>query len=527
MFGAIAAGVFGLFILSVIENENEKQRRHEREMMELSYQNERREEEALDSFNIKKDELLSFFTSQLTNDFANNFNFCKKEMEDQYNNFNLELDNIIDKITSIENSENIFISRLNESMEKLSIKMGHLEVKHLNILLVGPSGVGKSFLINTILKENVAETQLTKPSTKSFNIYESIHNPNLRLIDSRGIEKGNYNVDAVIKEITNYIEKRELTGNPDNFVHCIWYCVTGTRFEDIEEETLSKLSSLYDDSKLPVIVVYSQAMVPDYYNSIEENVKKIKNDVEFIPVIAQDIKLSDGSYIKSKNIDLLISMSINKAKNAVSSSVFSAFRKIIKNDTDSQIENSLNAIKVNLNEYISFNGNALSIFKFDEEYNFNEIFKNILYGESSIKDLKKETKEAIIELINELKEKNNKIMETCVNDFVHKISYELAGKLMELQTEVNQENRGYLKQYKTLKNFSEEVSSIIFDSISLITKNIGYVNYIKLLPLKLVNLLSKQVKNKFTSIIGANSPENILNKKIQEQFKNVLSIFKK
>ncbi len=109
----------------------------------------------------------------------------------------------------------------------------------------------------------------------------------------------------------------------------------------------------------------------------------------------------------------MISTSIEKAKNAVSSSVFSALRKIIKNDTNSQIENSLTTIKENLNEYISFNGNALSIFKFDEENNFYKIFKNILYGDRPEKDLKEETKQEIIELINRLKKKNDEIMDTC------------------------------------------------------------------------------------------------------------------
>ena len=175
--------------------------------------------------------------------------------------------------------------------------------------------------------------------------------PNIRLIDSRGFEKGNYDVNSFVKEITNYIESQQLKGNPDNFIHCIWYCITGTRFEDIEEETLQTLSSIYDDSKLPIIVVYTQAVIPSYYNEIKKEIEKIRTNIEYIPIIAKDIEISDNTIIKSKNIDLLLSKSLDKAKNAVHSSVFSSLRKKIKNETDYEIEQSLNNIKNKLYEY--------------------------------------------------------------------------------------------------------------------------------------------------------------------------------
>ena len=326
--------------------------------------------------------------------------------------------------------------------------MSKFEIKHLNILLVGPSGVGKSFLINTILKlekDIKAETRASKPTTKSFNLYESEKIPNIRLIDSRGIEKGNYNAEVLVKEITKYVEEQELSGNPDNFIHCIWYCLTGTRFEDIEEETLKKLSSIYDDSKLPIIVVYTQAIIPDYYNAIHEEVKKIKNDIEYIPVVAQDIKLSDDSFIKSKNIDILLIKSLEKAKNAVYSSVFSALKKIIKNDTDIQIEKGLNLVKNNLNKYISYNGPITSMPEFNDEKNFVQIFKNMLYGDESKNDLLKDSKIKLNKLINKLKNKNNEIISKCLNEFVQKKSNELVGKFLEIQTEVNQQKKWLFK----------------------------------------------------------------------------------
>ena len=37
---------------------------------------------------------------------------------------------------------------------------------------------------------------------------------------------------VLYKDITSFIKEQEINGDPDKFVHCIWYCVTSTRFED-------------------------------------------------------------------------------------------------------------------------------------------------------------------------------------------------------------------------------------------------------------------------------------------------------
>jgi len=114
---------------------------------------------------------LAPFSTQLINDFSKNIDFCKEELNTQYNNYISYLNEYIENILKIENEENLFSSRIDNSIEKLSKKMSELEVKHLNILLVGPSGVGKSCLINSILnldEGKMAKTEVIKPTTKTF-----------------------------------------------------------------------------------------------------------------------------------------------------------------------------------------------------------------------------------------------------------------------------------------------------------------------------------------------------------------------
>ncbi len=488
----------------------------------------RREKEALEDYNERKEEAISVFITDLTSYFAHDLDFCYNNIKSTYETDNNVISNFIDRVNKSENTENILSFRINNILDKLSNKMSKLEVNHLNILLVGPSGVGKSFLINTLLQldeRKKADTRASKPTTKTFNIYESNKVPKIRLIDSRGIEKGNYNVENFVNEITNFVEEQELKGNPDYFVHCIWYCVTGTRFEDIEEETLSKLSSIYDDSKLPIIVVYTQAMVPEYYEAIKNEVYKIKNNFDYIPVVAKDIKLADGSTVKPKNLDKLLINSLEKSKNAVYSSVFSSLKKNIYNETDNQIEMSLNKINEDLKQYTLFNGEITMLSKFNEEENYNYIFKSLLYGEEK-KDIKDETKKIIINFIQQFGKKNEKIINKCLNEYVDEKSNKLSSELIDIQTQVNQEKEGNLKNMKNKKQITKIVNPIIKNSIINYAKDIGFLNYVKVVPEKILEKLTEKIKNQFNYIINESSTKNILNNKIKEQFQKILTTIK-
>ena len=488
-----------------------------------NYENE--ENEYIPEFNTNKE--LAQFSPQIINDFSKNIDFCKEELNSQYNNYISYLNEYIENILNIENEENLFSSRIDNSIEKLSKKMSELEVKHLNILLVGPSGVGKSCLINSILnldEGKMAKTEVIKPTTKAFNIYESEKRKNIRLIDSRGIEKGDYNVDTFVNEITKYIENQELNGNPDNFIHCIWYCITGTRFEDIEEKTLLKLSSIYDEFKLPIIVVYTQAIVPIYYNAINKEIKKISKNFEFVPVVAKEIQLSEDKTIKSKNLDILLQKSIEKSKNAVHSSVFSALRKIVNNEIDLEIKSGVEKSEIVLNENLSMKKDDDSNNKYIGEDNYFKIFKNILFEQGSKKDLKEKSKEIIKELINKLKEKNNEIIGKCLNNFANKNSQKYTNKLYDLQEQSNEGKRRYKNMNR--RTIENEVVSFIGNSLFDLAMNIGFSNYKNLIPKKIIKLISGKVKNELISLITGDSTKNNLNKKIKNQFQRILSSIK-
>ena len=291
MIWYLVAGLAGAVLKNMIDQEDRREIQRERKAQKR---------EALGEFNNRKQEIYNSFSNGFSKQLSEDINFCKEDLN-QYEDYISYYKEGVKNIAEIENEENLFPSRIDNYIEKVLNNMSEFEVNHLNVLLVGPSGVGKSCLINSILEldgDKKAETEVTKPTTKTFNMHESEKKPNIRLIDSRGIEKGDYNIDSFVNEITKYIENLELNGNPDNYIHCIWYCITGTRFEDIEEETLLKLSSIYDDFKLPIIVIYTQAVIPNFYNAINKEINKINKNIEFIPVIAKDMIISDNKIIK-------------------------------------------------------------------------------------------------------------------------------------------------------------------------------------------------------------------------------------
>ena len=486
----------------------------------------RKEKEADDLFNERKEEAMTTFITELSNNFKQNSDFCKEEMIFEHKKEEKKIYNLIDKLNNTEGFENKFNERIRQTLDDLSKKMSKLKMEHLNILLLGPSGVGKSFLINTLLQldeKNKAKTRNAKPMTKTFTKYESKKVSNIRLIDSRGLEKGNYNTSLFIKEVIDFIEQQELNGNPDEFIHCIWYCVTGTRFEDIEEEILFKLNELYDDNTLPIIVVYTQAIVPEYYNAIKDEIRKIKKNIEYIPIVAGDIKIADNQYVSSKNLDILLLKSIEKSKNAVYSSVFSSLKKNILNETEKNIEdNRLKALEI-LYKYITYSGNNSISSEFEEKNEIKKIIKNVIYGEKTKNNLNYESQQLIDTFSHQIHKKNEDIVIKCLDSYVSKNALILSNELNDIQTQVNIEKEGHFRGIKNKKQLIRIVSPDIKNTIKQNAFNFGFINFIKFFPEHLSLIFSGRIKNHFKYLISDVSTKNVINIKIKEQFQKILS----
>jgi len=127
-----------------------------------------------------------------------------------------------------------------------------------------------------------------------FISYKSKKVPHLQLIEFRGIGLDNNNdPEKIGKKALECIRNKINSNNNRNyndFIHCIWYCITGTRFEKPEFNLLKRLSEAYNDKTMPIIVVYTQLIDKKAADDMSKYIKKKDVKVSFAKVLAKDTK---------------------------------------------------------------------------------------------------------------------------------------------------------------------------------------------------------------------------------------------
>ena len=192
-------------------------------------------------------------------------------------------------------------------MDAINEKLKNL--KKLNIIVVGKSGVGKSTLINSLFRDKIAETGLGRPITTEIRKIEKKDYP-MAIYDTPGFELSEGQQAKVKEEIIELIHKGLATGDINNAIHCIWYCINvgGNRtFDQTEINWLKELIEKNKVTKVPIIVVLTQACPKTKGKQMQTLVEKENLDIiKVIPVLAQDMDF-DGEYVaKAYGLDQLV-----------------------------------------------------------------------------------------------------------------------------------------------------------------------------------------------------------------------------
>ena len=253
-------------------------------------------------------------------------------------------------------------------------------IEHLNIILVGPSGVGKSTLINALLKLNL-QTGFGAPQTEKIEYHTSEVIPYLRLADSKGIEKDkNADVEIITKSVENFITEQIIANDPDKYIHCVWYCFTGTRLEGSELKVLDIMSKQYTADKLPVIIVYTRAISKNDINLANRYIHNELNLAnEFIEVLAQKDSVNIGDKeieIPPKNLNKLIEITLEKSMQSINSSCFEGKLNEIKNKISENLDTLMKKLKRNLVNKV--NNSLLKLNEKSEIQKFYEETKNMI-----------------------------------------------------------------------------------------------------------------------------------------------------
>ena len=74
--------------------------------------------------------------------------------------------------------------------------------------------------------------------------YESEKAKGIRILDSRWIENGKYNLETAFNDIKNTIENLIKENDPDKFINYNWYFICSNRFTEVEVNNLKNVMIL-------------------------------------------------------------------------------------------------------------------------------------------------------------------------------------------------------------------------------------------------------------------------------------------
>ena len=197
------------------------------------------------------------------------------------------------------------INKIKEEYQKEMSNLGHV-----NIIIAGKTGVGKSTLINATFRDDLAETGMGKPVTMCCKKIEKEGVP-IRIYDTVGLELDEERKREAIESIRNLInEKTDLgVGHEDEFIHCVWYCIQADsdRFEESEQNFVKMIA---DECDIPVILVLTKAYLKKHAREFTDKIKTYNLSLKGICcVLAQSYEDEDFS-VKSYGLEELVEKTV-------------------------------------------------------------------------------------------------------------------------------------------------------------------------------------------------------------------------
>lgn len=194
-----------------------------------------------------------------------------------------------------------------QCIEAINDKIKNL--KTLNIIVIGKSGVGKSTLINSLFRGNFAETGLGRPVTSEIRKKVKKDYP-LAIYDTPGFELSNEQQIKVKEEVLDIIQKGIASNDINEAIHCIWYCVNvgGNRtFDKSEIEWLKDFTAKNRVTQVPIIVVLTQAVPKKKAAEMKKLIEAENLEIrKVVPLLAQDMDFDEEYIARSYGLDDLI-----------------------------------------------------------------------------------------------------------------------------------------------------------------------------------------------------------------------------
>ena len=95
-------------------------------------------------------------------------------------------------------------------------------VGRFNLGIFGPTGVGKSTLLNALFGDEVAATGVGHPVTQKSHLYVRADKL-LGIFDTKGLELGS-DMASILEAFVGFVDANRM-GGLDDQIHVIWYCI--------------------------------------------------------------------------------------------------------------------------------------------------------------------------------------------------------------------------------------------------------------------------------------------------------------
>ncbi|CAB3824809.1 YcjF family protein [Achromobacter mucicolens] len=184
---------------------------------------------------------------------------------------------------------------LKEAIQKATTERGHI-----NILIAGRSGVGKSTLINAVFQKNLAETGQGRPVTQNTREISRDGVP-ITIFDTRGLEMSQFR--ETLSELEKVIKDRSNEKDSNRHIHAAWLCIQedGRRVENAEVDLHNMLAQ-----HVPLITVITKARSDNGFKN--EVIRLLPESRNVIRVRAIREELDDGYMIDPMGLDTLIEL---------------------------------------------------------------------------------------------------------------------------------------------------------------------------------------------------------------------------
>ena len=253
--------------------------------------------------------------------------------------------NIINQIFKNEKIDTFCRNKLINELEFISNNEKEFKIDKLTILLVGRKTVGKTTLVKYLLQLDDYDIKNNNNMGEFFIPYTSEKVSYLKIIEVRGIGfDENCTPKRIREEIEKYINKYK--NDFYSMIHCIWYCICDTRFEEDERHLFIELKKIYNDNIMPIILFFTKSINNSLFREMQEKLIQNNIDNSFVEVVAEDILLANKKVKKAFGKEKLMNITKKKCTEALDGDMMKVMvQKISNNLKDNLMKGYKNIIQ--------------------------------------------------------------------------------------------------------------------------------------------------------------------------------------